>query len=176
MSTGPLPRQADIRKFASLGAVLEGSVKVSKLDRVAQVLANDGGSVDYCLRFGFADEGFACIKGDLQATVSVLCQRCLEPMECKLASGFALAVVANDERARQLPKRFEPLVLEDEWVDTVAVLEEELLLCLPIVSYHPQEQCSQTVGYQTADVVAEVVEEPKKNPFDALAVLKKPES
>jgi uncharacterized protein len=175
MSTGPLPRQADIRKFASLGAVLEGSVKVSKLDRVAQVLANDSGSVDYCLRFGFADEGFACIEGELQASVSVLCQRCLEPMECKLASEFLLAVVADDERARQLPKRFEPLVL-DELVDTVAVLEEELLLCLPIVSYHPQDQCSQKVGYQSADVAAEVVEEPRKNPFDALAVLKKPES
>ena len=175
MSTGPLPRQADIRKFASLGAVLEGSVKVAKLDRVAQALANDSGSVDYCLRFGFADEGFPCIEGEVKGSVSVLCQRCLKPMDIKLASEFLLAVVADDERARQLPKRFEPLVV-DEVVDTVAVLEEELLLCLPIVSYHPQQQCSQKVGYQTPDVVSEVVDEPRQNPFDALAALKKPES
>jgi uncharacterized protein len=68
------------------------------------------------------------------------------------------------------------LLLEDDMVDAAAVLEEELLLCLPIVSYHPQDECSQQVGYQSAAVAVEEAQQPRENPFDALAVLKKPES
>ncbi len=176
MSTGPLPRQTDIRKLVSLGAVLEGSVKVSTLDRVTQVLADDSGMVDYSLRFGVTDDGYVSVEGHIKATVVVSCQRCLGPMDCVLASEFLLGVVPSDEKARQLPKRLEPLVLADEMVDTAAILEEELLLCLPIVSYHPQDQCARTASYQTEDVGAELAKEPGSNPFDVLAVLKKPES
>jgi uncharacterized protein len=176
MSTGPLPRQADIRKLASLDAVLEGSVKVAKLDRVVQALATDSGSVNYRLQFGVSDEGINCITGRLDSVVELTCQRCLEPMEYAVASEFVLGAVSSDEKARHLPKRLEPLLVEDDLVDTQAVIEEELLLCLPIVCYHPAEQCAQQVGYQTPAVAAtEAVEEPRKNPFDALAALKKPE-
>jgi uncharacterized protein len=176
MSKGPLPRQTDIRKLVSLGAVLEGSVEVSKLGRMNQVLADASGMVDYRLRFGVTDDGYVSVEGRIKATVVVLCQRCLGPMDCSLASEFLLGVVPSDERARQLPKRLEPLVLEGDIVDTAAILEEELLLCLPLVSYHPHDQCKRNAGYQTEDVGAESAEEPGGNPFDVLAVLKKPES
>ncbi len=176
MSTGPLTRQADIRKLASSGAVIEGSVKVSELGRLAQALAEDSGTVSYCLRFGVTEEGIPSIAGQVEGSVVVLCQRCLEPMELDLRSEFLLGAVDSDERARQLPGRLEPLVLQEDIVDTAAVLEEELLLCLPFVSYHSQDECKQKVGHQSIEEGAEPVSEERNNPFDVLAALKKPES
>lgn len=179
MSTGPLARQADIRKLASLGALLEGAVKVAELARLRQaVAAENGGVVEYCLRFGVTEEGILSIEGKLNATVVLLCQRCLEPMEYPLASEFLLGVAFGDDRARQLPRRLEPLVLEedDDSVDLVALVEDEALLCLPIVSYHPQDQCKRKAGYSSVEGDAEPTVETRSNPFDVLAQLKKPES
>ena len=175
MSTGPLPRQADIRKFVSSGAVLEGSVTLASLDRVVKVLAEDSGEALYRLEFGVSEEGISIIEGSLRATARLQCQRCMEAMDYPLSSTFLLGVVLDDEQARMLPKRMEPLLLVEEWVDTQAIIEDELLLCLPIVAYHPPEVCNRTVGYHSAEVHAEVAEEQKKNPFEALAALKKPD-
>jgi uncharacterized protein len=173
MSTGTLPRQADIRKFASSGAVLEGSVILASLDRVAQVLAEESGEVFYRLEFGVSEEGLSIIEGSLRATARLQCQRCLEPMDYPLSSTFLLGAVRDDEQVRMLPKRMEPLLLEEDWVDTQAIIEDELLLCLPFVAYHPPEVCSRQVGYHTPELHAEMAEEQKKNPFGALAALKK---
>jgi uncharacterized protein len=175
MSTGPLPRHADIRKFVSSGAVLEGSVTLASLDRVGKVLAEDSGEAFYRLEFGVSEEGISIIEGSLRATARLQCQRCLESMDYSFSSTFVLGVVLDDEQARLLPKRMEPLLLEEEWVDTQAVIEDELLLCLPFVAYHPPEVCSRKVGYHTSAVHAEVAEEQRKNPFEALAALKKPD-
>ncbi len=175
MSTGPLPRQADIRKFASSGAVLEGSVALASLDRVANVLAEDSGEALYRLEFGISEEGLPIIEGSVRATARLQCQRCLEPMDYPLSSTFLLGVVLDDDQARVLPKRMEPLLLVEDWVDTQAVIEDELLLSLPFVAYHPPDVCSQKVGYHTSEVHDEVAKEQKKNPFEALAALKKPD-
>jgi uncharacterized protein len=176
MSTGPLPRQADIRKLTSSGALLEGAVKVSELGRLAQALVGDSGVVAYELRFGVTEEGIPCICGRVSTTVQVKCERCLEPMELAIASEFSLGVVHGDDQARQLPARLEPLVVELDTVDTAAVVEDEVLLCLPIVSYHSQDECKQQAGYQSSPEGRQPAAEERKNPFDVLAALKKPES
>lgn len=177
MSTGPLPRQADARKLAASGAVYEGSVKVAELGRLAQALAADGGSVDFRLQFAVTEEGTLKLDGHIDTRVTVLCQRCLEPMEIPLVSDFSLGVVHSDEKAKHLPSHLEPLVVEEDCVDTQVVLEDEVLLCLPIVSYHAEADCKRKAGYQSADeAVVAPVEPERNNPFDVLAQLKKPET
>jgi uncharacterized protein len=174
MSTRPLPRQADIRKLASSGTVLEGSIALARLERVAQALADESGAVIYRLEFSVSEEGIFIIDGALDAVVRVQCQRCLETMELPLSSRFLLGAVWDDERARNLPKRMEPLLVDDEEVDTLEVIEDELLLCLPFVAYHAPDECPREVGYRCGEVQGDAAQEPKKNPFDALAALKKP--
>ncbi len=175
MSTSPLPRKADIRKLASSGTVLEGLVEIATLERAAVALADDSGVVTYRLEFGMSEEGILSVDGCLEAVVQVQCQRCLEAMDLPLSSRFLLGAVWDDEQARTLPKRMEPLLVLEDTVDTVAIIEDELLLCLPFVAYHPPEACSRKVGYRTGDMDSVVAEEPRKNPFDALAALKKPD-
>ncbi len=174
MSTSQLPRQADIRKLASSGTVLEGSIELAGLGRVALALAEDTGVATYRLAFGVSEEDIFTIEGALEAVVRVQCQRCLEVMDLPLSSRFLLGAVWDDERASALPKRMEPLLVAEGAVDTLAIIEDELLLCLPFVAYHAPDACSRKVGYRTREVHSEVAEQPKHNPFDALAALKNP--
>lgn len=177
MSTGPLPRQADIRKLTSSGAVLEGKIKVSKLDRLRQALADDSGELTYSLAFGRDEEGTIVIEGNISAQVMLPCQRCLDAMEFSLASEFRLGVAYSDEKAKHLPDSLEPLVVEGETADLQVVVEDEALLCVPIVSYHPEADCKVKAGYESVgEEIAEPVEEEKENPFKVLEALKKSES
>lgn len=178
MSTGPLPRHADIRKFTLSGTILEGEIKVSELERLSHALADDSGVLAFSLSFGRSEEGFKQVTGNIKAAVHVKCERCLEKMATELSSTFTLGVAHSDEKARQLPERLEPLVVEGETVDTQMIVEDEALLLVPIVSYHPEETCKVKAGYVSADesFIETAPEEERENPFKVLEALKKSES
>ena len=74
------------------------------------------------------------------------CQRCLQAMPIELSGAHQLAVVGDDEQARQLPARLEPLLVDGEMCDLWTVVEDELILSLPIVSYHDTEDCKQLLA------------------------------
>ena len=101
--------------------------------------------------------------------VHVTCQSCLEPMAVALHVDRLFRFVATEEEALLEDEESEEDVLsEPHDVDLFALVEDELLLALPLVPRHGG--C--IAAYQDAEP-AELVEE-KPNPFAALAALKKP--
>lgn len=173
MSRGTLPRQADIRKLAATATQLEGDVELAAFPRVCDVTRDRSGQLDYRLVFGIDGDGLVTIEGQLRTEVALLCQRCLQIMPYPIQSTFSLGVVASDEQANQLPSRLEPLILADGVVDTSTILEDEVLLCLPLVAYHAQADCGRQVGFTSQDAGFDGVVERRENPFEVLAALKK---
>ncbi len=171
MLTEPLPSQVDVRKLVVKGAEINAEFPVSRLPGFTSLLANSSGSVNACLRFFIDEQKVQHIDGELKAEIFAICQRCLEPMAMTLESQFQLGIVSDDERAKQLPGNLEPLILRDELLNLADVVEEELLLSLPAVSYHQAEDCSREQGFSTGEF-DEVIEAPKENPFKVLASLK----
>lgn len=110
------------------------------------------------------------IHGTANATVFLTCQRCLEAAEVKLDVNIDLGFVQTEDQAKQLPSDLEPVMLEEEEMPLASLLEQELILALPIVAYH--SNC-EPIPYQGEDEQAEVsnVEE-KPNPFAVLEQLK----
>src|SRR5690606_4073601 len=100
--------------------------------------------------------------------VDMECQRCLQPVTQSLSGELCLAVVWDEERAAVVPKTLDPLVVSDDSVDLYGLLEDEILLALPIVAYHQEGQCQRSGHYSTGEV-----EESRENPFSILAQLKK---
>ncbi|MCM2971118.1 MULTISPECIES: YceD family protein [Larsenimonas] len=93
-------------------------------------------------------------------------------MSISLDSSFLLGMVSSDALAAQMQKRYEPVFVEDEQLDLFPLVEDELLLTLPQVLYHDEDECP--VGQdalQSGDPVAEG-EETKTNPFSVLGSLK----
>lgn len=177
MLTAPLPSQIDVRKLVVKCAEISADVPVSSLPRIADMLATDLGVIATHLRF-FKDEGhFRRLDGELQGSVEMTCQRCLEPLVIAVDTGFSLGIVWSEEDAERLPKSLEPLIVgEEELVNLADVVAEELILSLPFVNYHDPSDCKQQVGYSSVDFVelaeAEKNVEPKENPFKVLEKLK----
>ena len=61
--------------------------------------------------------------------------------------------------AKQLPSRYEGLLLQDDQVDLVRLLEDEILLQLPIVARHDVDDCQIKLGSATE------VDDQRQHPF-----------
>ncbi len=131
-----------------------------------------------------ADKGKTVAQVYLQLTINgaigLICQRCLEPYEQTLSVEARYRIVATEEQAEAAPL--------DEDVDVLVgsrrfnlheLLEEELLLSLPLVpkhpvcpSVHPSLAAAPMNEAKTAAAQSKQ-EDTRTNPFAVLAALKK---
>jgi len=162
------PRQGDPRKFAQQGVSLNGHLAVKDLPRLTGALANAEGEVQAELEFAINEEGKRAVTGRAFGEVNLICQRCLEPVQVSLETDISLAVVWDEEAAKNLPAYLEPWIVGEGAADFYEMIEEELLLSLPAVAYH-QEPCVDPGLYSSGKPV-EVKE--TKNPFKVLEQLK----
>lgn len=172
MSKERLPVQLDPVRLAETGRLLEGTLPLSSMKRLGEMLLDQEGEVDVRLEFGIDQEGAYCVTGRIACRVMLECQRCLKAMEFEIDSDIALGIVDSQEAAELLPSHYEPLVVEDGPLFTRDLVEDELLLSLPLVPMHPEEECSvgrEQLVSETQDSNEEVERE---NPFSALADLK----
>lgn len=174
MSYGPLPKRIDPRKLAEREVRFESIVQVADLANLVDCLANPDGELSVELQFGKDEQRLRTIVGSAKGKVHMACQRCLEPVEVEVEATFNLAIALTEEQAKQQPRHYDPLILEEDEIELYPVLEEELILSLPMVPYH--QDCSVQTSFGDIDETAEAGEadasSDKTNPFSVLAQLK----
>lgn len=162
-----VPRLIEPRKFAQHGLQVAGDIPVESLQRLAMVAsAVTAATVD--LQFAVAQTKHRVVTGHFAGSVTMQCQRCLEPVELQLRGDVSLAMVWSEDDAKLLPQEYEPWVVAQDQADLYEIIEEELLLALPIVPAH---------DYDCMDRSALAPKETLKpretnNPFQVLAQLK----
>lgn len=164
----PLPAQIDPFQLADKSASLAGTLDAETLPRLrAAVLSLDG--IAATLDFA-RDEGQRCvIRGTASARVTLPCQRCLEPVRLTLQTAFHDAVVRDEAAAEGLPEELEPIIAGHS-LAPAEVVEDELLLVLPIV---PRHEDSAACGPRAKVLQRQKTAEPKQpNPFAVLKNLK----
>ncbi len=164
-----LPRQVDLRKFAQQGISLTGSFPVSEVNRLSAESLQGDTEVVVEIMCSVDEERHRLITGTADCDLQVTCQRCLEPVNVSLHADVNLAIVWDEERAKQLPRWLDPLILDEGPADLFVVIEDELLLALPMVSYH-QEDCIEQTSF--GDASDEPSEDAPSNPFQVLEQLK----
>jgi len=75
-------------------------------------------------------------------TVSLQCQRCLQPMERSLERLSRIALIASQSEAGRVPLEREPVLAAGGRISIGELLTEELLLLLPIVPLHEERECA----------------------------------
>ena len=170
MLTEPLPTTLDVRKAAARDASSSGAVDLSRLQRLRDLVASGEGHIDAVIRFSRDEERRSIATVSVEATLMVHCQRCLESMPVSIRSENQLAVVGDDEAAKQLPAALDPWVLEGEQGDLWALVEDELILALPVVAYHDTPECLQLMDEYRRQPETEQSDD---NPFKVLEQLKR---
>ena len=180
MSKTP-PERIHPFRLAHQGETLIGDVGVEQMPRLAEMLHEAAGRVEFELRFGCGDGGQARVRGRIGARLMVLCQRCLEPMGIDVERQVRLALVRGDAEAAALDATYDPLLADDQPVSLSGLLEDELILAMPNFCRHPRGECEMPRGgnavergeqsgeRQDADTAGE---SGQVNPFSALEPLK----
>lgn len=174
------PRRFDARAFAEAGGVLESEDSLASFDRLsAETHAN--GEACTLVRWVVQGEirpdaaGRPSVWMRLRAALdlSVGCQRCLGPVVVPLEVDRWFRFVADESMAEAEDDQSEEDVLALEpKPDLLAVIEDELLMAMPLVPMH--EVCPQPLPLSTGMVDGdEGASEVRPNPFASLNRLKK---
>lgn len=171
MSEFELPEQVKPYPLTAHKAVIKGVIGESRLTRLAATVTAVKRPAAAQLTFSVDDSGYRLIQAEVDSLVQVQCQRCLQDFDYHLQGSFQLALVHNETMAKGLPDHLEPLLLlPDEPLDVIELVEDELLLSLPIQLTHEPEDCQ--VKLQFGDDEAATEPTPVASPFDILAKMK----
>ncbi|HQS59356.1 MAG: hypothetical protein B7Y56_13505 [Gallionellales bacterium 35-53-114] len=154
----------DSLDFARRGGELSGEVPVAELSRMSDILADSEGKISYLLRGLAGSDGKPQLELMLDGVCNLRCQRCLNALSypIKLVSKLRL-VTEGDADSSDIEDDEVDNIPAEKRLDVLALIEEELMLSLPIAPKHGSGECEMAVeGLSRSN-----------NPFAVLAGLKK---
>lgn len=162
MSKRILPKQIEPLRLVEKGEKLAGELGLDQMPRLADLILNPSGKVDVALHFTKDMQGLPWIYGKIHTQVEMACQRCLKPVSFDLEIAVNLRPVRSEADAEQLPESMDPLMVGEDPVLLIDMIEDEILLNLPLVAKH-EPACIASVSTSEE----EAAEKPL-NPFATL--------
>lgn len=135
----------DLRALARDGRSVQGTVPVKSLGRLTDSLLEPVGTVTFEFQGERDDEGKLYVDLQVQGDLVLQCQRCLEALvwPCSVRNRLLL-LRAGEELPEDELENDEVDALEVEpHTDLLALVEDEVLLALPLVPRH--ENCEPPV-------------------------------
>jgi uncharacterized protein len=143
---------------------------LSEMTRLLAVSEKRSEHVQVSVKFDVDERGLTFLSGTASALVALTCQRCNELFDTELKVDFIFSPAKNEEAAEKIPSYYDVIELDENGeVNLRELVEEELILMIPLIPRHELKDCS-----ADADTVwGELPEELEKpNPFDVLKQLK----
>ena len=146
---------------------IKGSLQLDSLKRLKGVLLENTGKLEYSLSFDFDESGTCVVESVIDSQLILECQRCLKPVVIEIHKVSLLGVIKDKDEIDSLAKEYEPLQLNEENISVEELLEDELLLSIPLSPLHAENECS------GKEILDQVNADAKPQPFAVLAALKK---
>lgn len=149
--------------FAKDSGVLEGALRVSELPRLHDLLAGIAGEVAYKVEGSLGERGQPQLRLVVKGVLPLACQRCLGEIafDVNVDSKLVLLPEGAELTQDELEDDSRDYLPVTGVVDVSALVEDEVLLALPVAPRH--EQC----GLPSAAEAGERI-----MPFAALSKLK----
>ena len=138
--------------------------------RLEKAVESINGEVVVSFVAGLDENQHKSISGHASVNVDVECQRCLEPFATEVETDFRWIPVKSEYEAELVGDDADVIVIEDaDIISFLYHLEDELLMALPIIPYHEDDQpCAGREFLKNQELPEE---EEKKNPFAVLSDL-----
>jgi uncharacterized protein len=163
------PRTLNVAAFAANNESHTGDERLAQFGRLMEESQGLGGetlvaySLQGSLQSDAAGKDEPWLHLAASATLSMVCQRCLGPVDVPVAFGRDFRFVATEELAEVEDEESKSFNLLD-------LMEDELLMAMPPVPKH--EICPKPVKLQATDAAFEETPSEKPNPFAVLQQLK----
>ncbi len=174
------PRRLNLKEFAQRRRSLQGSVAVAELPRLAAALHADAGqlgrlrvhwSLRGSLRRDPAGAEQALVSLRVRGELPMTCQRCLQPSQQAVDDEVTLLLVDEEpELSAEELESAEEAYCSSHPVDVLELVEDQLILALPLVPMH--DRCPQPLP--AGEAPSGSAGSPGSSPFAVLAGLRKP--
>jgi uncharacterized protein len=167
----------EVRELVARAAQVELECAIRDLPRIVPLVARDTGGA--LARFRFyrlksAEDGSGGFDGaecNVRTQLAMICQRCLDEVQVPIDAHAELAFIDEEAQVARVPESHDPVVMTAGRVSLTALVEEELLLALPIVPVHADPgDCRMRPAVDTTDVATPA---PTQTPFAGLRELMK---
>ncbi len=167
-----LPKEIDPFRFANTGRELEGELALDKMTRLAESLHHTEGQVTVSMKFDIDGTGTPYMHGHFATTLSLTCERCMQELTVPVEIDTMLGLVRHEKLVEGLAEQYEPWIIEDgELPDPATVVEDELILALPLVPKHDYD-CLPEEAWFAGDKENEEKGDKPASPFAVLSALK----
>ncbi|MDD2719930.1 MAG: YceD family protein [Gallionella sp.] len=155
----------DSLDFARNGMQMDAEVPFAELSRLRDVLEDTQGVLRYSLKGAMDVQGSPVLDVSMSGLCHLRCQRCLQGMDYAIQYETRL-ILRNEAELDELQDDDEEFdsILADPNLDVLELLEEEILLSLPIAPRHELGACQAAAS--------ESVRQEEKHPFAVLEKLK----
>ena len=158
-----LPLRIEPKRLARIGETIAGEYAIHDMQRLVELLYDSTGKVIFSLDFIFDNgQNIPLIKGSIEAQVNIPCQRCLGGMEFKIDNPVFLGITNSRSGSVSLPDECEPLQLDEDSILLQDLIEDELILALPISAMHNAHECNAT------ELIDKIKDNNRSSPFAAL--------
>ena len=159
----------DSLDFALKRREISGEMPIAELRRLQEMLESSQGVLQYTVQGGVVKQGMHFLDVSLTGLCRLRCQRCLQGLDypVQLDSRLLLRDQADLnalDMAGDNEEEFDSIVADSN-LNVLELLEEELLLSLPIAPKHELGACQATDGKNSHPE--------EQNPFAVLAELKR---
>jgi len=168
-----VPITVDPVKSSGKQLSYDGVVPAGSLTRLAELLLEPCKDIDVKLNFDVDEQGLKYVKGQADVDVVVACERCNEAMNLQVHADFIYAPITKRQRADEMPTEYEAVELDELGeINLHRMVEDELILALPVVIKHDEKDCSIDSNAMSWGKIDDSPE-PSDNPFAVLQELKR---
>ncbi len=162
-----VPEVVDAWRMVAARREFEGRIPLASMLRLRGSLLEPEGDARYTLAFGTdaLRVPFAALR--IEAELPLECQRSLRRFLLPMVLEQRLGLIRDEADEAALPEEYEALLVEaDGMLKPAELVEDELILALPVVPVSPDAEAVEREFVPTAEEAAQA------NPFAALAGLK----
>ncbi|MEM0912193.1 MAG: 23S rRNA accumulation protein YceD [Pseudomonadota bacterium] len=172
MANVKLPKSLDPVKSAQKRASYNGVYLKGDLQRLCEAVTEVTSDAQVKVEFAKDAQGLTYFQGQAEISVVLTCQRSNRAFAHEVTTAFCFSPVQGMGDAEFLPEKYEPIEVDTQGaVDLFQLIEDELILSLPVVPFHPDEDNTVVVNEIQFGESVESAERP--NPFAVLKELKR---
>ncbi len=177
LMSNALPEHIDAWRTVASRRIYAGTLPLSAMPRLCELLADAQGQCAFELSFDRDPFGIAIVEVKATTRLPLVCQRTLARFELEVKVNQRLGLISDERDEAALPADVEPvLVPEDGTLVPLALIEDELILAVPVVPVDPAvlDNMPEHGVVWSSETPEEKAENdlPAPNPFAALARLK----
>jgi uncharacterized protein len=147
--------------------VIERRFSSSQLPRLSEAGIVEPAEIRVSIRFS-TYEARVAVDGVLHGTVTMTCQRCLQPVAVDMDDEFRVLIVDDEADPVAEPGGFEPVVADPARLDVRWLAEEQALLSVPLVAKHADEGCANQPAAEQTEEEKPIAQRPFANLRDLL--------